>query len=81
MTQGNSTNDHEDHAGDIHSELELNELANVVHNVASPTNGRHYRQEVVVQKDNVGVVLSRRAPVLAHSKTNGSFAERSSIVK
>lgn len=81
MTKGNSTNDHECHAGNVDSELELNELADVVHDVATPANSRNYRQEVVVQKDNVGMVFSRRAPILAHSETNGAFAERSSIVE
>lgn len=75
VTQEDAGANHKEHGDNVDSQLELNELAHVVLDVAAPLDGRENREEVVVSHDHISVVLGGRAAVLAHSEANVSLAE------
>ena len=81
VTKEDSGADDVDHAGDVDGDLVLNELANVVLDVASPSDGGDDSHEVVVHKDNIGVVLGGGASVLTHGETNISLAKSAGVTK
>ena len=81
VAEDDSSDEYEGHAGDIHGHLELNEFANVVLEVAAPTDGSDDCEEVIVHEDDVSVILGSGAAILTKGEANISFRESTSIAK
>ena len=81
VAEEDSGGEYEGHAGNINGHLELNEFTNVVLEVAAPANGSDDGEEVIVHKDDVGVVLGSGAAILTKGEANISFRESTSIAE
>ena len=85
-TEGRVTKDErggedENDAGNVDGHLELDELAHVILDVTTITDGGDHSLEVIVHKDNIRVILGSRAAILAHSEANASLAESAGIAE
>ena len=81
VAEDDSSGENEGHAGDIHGHLELNELTDVVLEVAAPADSSDDGEEVIVHEDNVGVVLGSGAAILSKGEANISFREGTGIAE
>ena len=81
MTDDKNSADDEDHSGDVDSELELNELADIVLDVAAEADSTDESLKLVVHHDDIAMVLGSIASILAHSEANISLTESTGISK
>mmetsp|Transcript_6663 Transcript_6663/g.19751 ORF Transcript_6663/g.19751 Transcript_6663/m.19751 type:complete len:513 (-) Transcript_6663:2198-3736(-) len=65
---------------DVHGELELEELADVVKDRAAPQDGLDDRRELVVHNDNITRVLGHVRPTNAHGQPDVRRLERRPVV-
>jgi len=76
-----ATQDDNGHAAEVHSELELKELADIVNNVATPFHGLSNRSEVVVKDNDVSLVFCSSASGSAHGETDSCLLKGEGIVE
>jgi len=72
--------EHDEHGSDVDGKLELQELLDVVEDVATVLNGGFDGAEVVVGEDDVGGVLGNIGSGDAHSEANISSVESGCVV-
>mmetsp|Transcript_11061 Transcript_11061/g.26845 ORF Transcript_11061/g.26845 Transcript_11061/m.26845 type:complete len:477 (-) Transcript_11061:1301-2731(-) len=65
---------------DVHRQLELQELADVVIDAAPPLDSAHDGHEVVVHDDDIGRVLGHVRPLDAHREPHVRLLERRGVV-
>lgn len=81
VTEDEGSGENEDHAADVDSHLELDELAHVVLNVTAVANRGNDSLEVVVHQDDIRVILGSSAAILSHGEANAGLAEGASIAE
>ena len=76
-----ATQDDNSQEAEVHSELELKELANIVYDVATPFHGLKNRSEVVVKDNDVSLVFCGSASGSAHAETYSCLLKGEGIVE
>jgi hypothetical protein len=70
LTEEASASEDEEHGNNVDSELELEELADIVIDVTAETDGSQNRAEVVIHKLDIASVLGNIGASDSHSETN-----------
>lgn len=79
VTEDKGRGENEAHAGEVDSHLELNELANVVLDVTAPTDGGDNGVEVIVHKNDIGMILGGGAAILTHGESDVGLRESAGV--
>jgi len=80
LTEEASASEDEEHGNNVDSELELEELADIVIDVTTESNGSQNRAEVVIHKLDITSVLGNIGASDSHSETNIRSVESRRVV-